>query len=106
MREIPLAKIPAQTLNVVLDGQYCTISIYWRQTRLFLDLLANGIDICRGAICENRADVIQSPTQNFNGSIHFVDTDGIRPPYWEGLGDRYRMIYISADEEMPEGLMF
>ncbi len=106
MREIPLAKIPAQSLNVILAGQHCLLAVYWRQERLYLDLAVNGTDVCQGAVCEDRADVIQSPTRFFSGSLHFVDTEGARPPRWEGLGDRYRLLYVAGDEEIPEELRY
>lgn len=106
MREIPLSKTPAQVFNVILAGQYCLLAIYWRQERLYLDLVVNGTAICRGAVCENRADIVQSPSQFWDGSLHFLDTDGERPPQWDGLGDRYRLLYVEDGEEMPEGLKF
>ncbi|MDR2947129.1 MAG: hypothetical protein LBV79_10335 [Candidatus Adiutrix sp.] len=71
-----------------------------------MDVLANGSAVCRGAVCENRADVVQSPTPFFKGSLHFLDTEGDRPPHWEGLGSRYRLLYVAAGEELPEGLRF
>ena len=106
MQQISLSQIPSQTLNVVLAGQYCTISLYWRQTRLYLDLQVGGSLICRGAICQNRADVLQSRHPDFDGTLHFVDTQGDRPPQWDGLGDRYLLVFVAADEVLPEVLRY
>ena len=106
MQQIPLAQIPAQTLNVVLSGQYCTISVYWRQTRLFLDLSVGAAAICRGAVCENRADVLQSKSQNFAGTLHFFDLGGDSPPHWERLNDRWILLYLEAGEYIPEKLRY
>ena len=106
MREIPLSPIPSQELNVILDGQHCTISLYWRQDHLYLDLNVNGGAVCRGAICQNRAEIVQSRTQGFKGSLYFLDLEGDRPPHWEGLNTRWALVYVSEGEERPGGLGF
>ena len=106
MQIIPLSRLPAQTLNVVLDGQYCTISLYWRQVRLYLDLFVGAKLICQGAVCQNRADVLQSRSHDFNGTLHFFDLDGELAPQWAGLNGRYSLVYVADGEELPEGLRY
>ena len=111
MQQIPLSKIPAQTFNVVLGSsdatrQNCTLSLYWRQTRLYLDLSTADGDVCKGAICQNRADILQSRSRHFDGSLHFFDLEGIRPPHWEGLNDRHVLVYVEKGEELPETLRY
>lgn len=106
MQQIPISKLPSQTLNVVLAGQYCTLSLYWRQVRLYLDLLVGGVPVCRGAICQDRASIVQSPTRIFTGSLHFYDREGHRQPHWEGLNSRWVLLYLEDGEETPEGLRY
>lgn len=110
MQQIPLLQIPAQTFNIVLSGQNCTISLYWRQERLYLDLSVGATVICQGAICQNRADIVQSRSQNFSGTLHFFDLDGDRPPYWEGLhtgsAGHWVLVYAEEGEELPEKLRY
>ena len=106
MQIIPLSQFPAQTLNVVLDEQYCTISLYWRQIRLYLDLFVNSIPICRGAICQNRANILQSRSPNFNGTLHFFDLDDDRAPEWQNLNSRYILIYVDENEILPAALRY
>ncbi len=110
MQQIPLSQIPAQTFNVVLSGQYCTISIYWRQERLYLDLNVGAVAVCRGAVCQNRADVLQSRSQDFAGTLHFFDLEGDRPPQWErlhnGASGRWVLVYIEDGEELPLKLRY
>ena len=103
---IPLAQIPAQTVNMVLNGQSCTIRLYWRQTRLYLDLRVGPAVVCKGAICQNRASIVQSVTPLFEGSLHFYDTRGDCPPRHEGLGERWFLVYVSEDSPMPEPLRY
>lgn len=110
MQQIPLSQTPAQTLNVVLSGQYCTISVYWRQERLYLDLSVGTAAICRGAICQNGADVLQSKSQDFTGTLHFFDLEGRRPPQWKhlhnGASGRWILIYVEEGEDLPLELKY
>ena len=106
IREIPLAAEPAQSLQILLDDQECAISVYTREPRLYLDLDVDGRRICTGAVCLDGAGVLQSPTAYFSGSLHFVDTRGREAPQWDGLGTRWRLLWFSADEELPERLRY
>lgn len=110
MQQIPLSQIPAQTLNVVLSDQYCTISVYWRQERLFLDLNVGATVIRQGAICQNRADVLQSKSSDFAGTLHFYDLEGDRPPRFErlhnGSSGRWVLVYVEEGEKLPLKLRY
>lgn len=106
MRIIPLARIPHQELNVVLDGQNCTIVLRHLQTRLYLDLTVNRVVIARGLVCNNRANILQRPVRGFAGTLHFWDTEGDTPPAFEKLGERYFLVFIHKDEPMPAKLVY
>lgn len=106
MHAIDLSPLPSQTINTVLGDQNCTISIYWRQQRLYLDLSVGETAVCQGAICQNRADVVQSRSRFFSGSLHFYDTEGDRPPRWEGLNSRWLLLYLPEGETPPESLLY
>lgn len=130
MQQIPLNQIPAQTLRVMLADQPCVISVYWRQARLYLDLSVGAKPICRGAVCQNRADIVQTKSQNFAGTLHFLDLEGDSPPLWNQLrtgalgqldsqadsqaggqadsqaGGRWALLYVDAEEELPEILRY
>ena len=100
MVEIPLQALPAQRLNVVLDDQNCTIHIYWRWGRCFMDLSVDDTEIFTGAICQNIQAVNQSPSIYFAGLFYFFDTLGDVAPQWDGLGDRWRLFFLSAGETL------
>lgn len=110
MQQIPLSQIPSQTLNIVLAGQNCTLALYWRQERLYLDFSVGAAVICRGAVCQNRADVLQSRSQDFAGTLHFFDLEGDRPPQWErlhtGTSGRWVLVYVDDGEELPQKLRY
>lgn len=107
MQIIPLRAIPSQELQVVLSGQDCTIFLYWRHGRLYMDLTAGMTPVCRGAMCQCGASITQFPSTAFTGSLHFWDTLGRQAaPKWDGLGDRFCLVYIPAGEQTPENLSY
>ena len=100
MTEIPLQAIPSQELQVILDGQNCTISLYWRWWKTYCDLLVDSEPVFTGAVCQNLQWINQSPSILFSGGLIFVDTLGGEAPRWDGLGDRWRLLYFDADEAL------
>ncbi len=107
MQVIPLQKIPAQRINIVLDDQPCTISLYWRQRAVYLDLVVSQSPVCIGAICMNRTPIVQSPTELFRGELAFIDLDGDSPPrpeeFYSGVSSpgRWVFLYLSEGENVP-----
>lgn len=106
MQFIPVTQIPNQAFDVVLDGQYCTISIYWRQDHLYLDLSVNGNSLAVGRICQNGTNILQSNLKEFRGSLHFFDIYGKNIPVWDKLNTRYILIYAFEGEELPDELVY
>jgi hypothetical protein len=104
MKTIPLQPIPAQTLQIVLDGQYCTFSVYYRWGRCYLDLTVGATPILKGILCLHGEKLNTSPNIDFSGSLYFVDTQAQEPPQWEGLGDRWVLVYLSEGENAPDTL--
>lgn len=106
MMQIPLQAVPAQRFQVVLDDQNCTLALYDRGGRLYADLDVDSDAVFRGAICRYGADIVQSSTLRFSGSLHFYDTQGTHDPKYEGLGSRFILLYLSDGEEVPAALQF
>ena len=104
MRIIPLQPIPAQTLQVVLDGQDCTLSFYWRWGRMYADVSVGATPVCKGMLCLHCVKVNINPSISFSGSLYFVDTQAQDAPQWEGLNDRWLLIYLSDGESLDEAL--
>lgn len=98
VKEIPLTAVSNQQLNVTLDGQNCTISVYQRDERLFLDLDVGRTPIRRGALCIPYAPVIAGST-TFKGQLYIADvlspSTAQTTPHYSGLGDRYRLYYLT-----------
>lgn len=103
MTEIPLQPIPSQEIQVILDGQNCTISVYWRFWKLYMDLMVDSEPVFTGAMCQLYQWVNQSPSILFSGGLMFVDALGEEAPCWDGLGSRWSLLYLDADEmENPQ----
>lgn len=105
MLRIDIEANPAQTFQVLLDGQECTISLFQRLGKMYLDLMVGDTVICQGAICQYGADILQFRTPYFKGSLRFYDTIGARAPEWHGVGSRYFLLYFSEGEEIPKELL-
>lgn len=98
MIKIPLQKTPAQSLKIKLYGQNCEIRVYYRFGNTYLDLICNGQQIQKGAICRNRDYIITIAQSAFSGNLFFLDMFGESDPLYEGFGERWRLFYKAAGE--------
>ena len=95
---IPLTKTPAQTTSVQLGSQSCQITLVQRGTGLYLDLSVSGKAILQGRLCHDRTMLIRRNYLKFIGDLSFYDTLGTTDPFYDGLGDRWQLGYLSPDE--------
>jgi len=102
MQTIPLQTIPAQQFRIVLDGQNCTITLRQKGERLYIDLLVDDTAVICGGICLDMAPLIPFAQTIFKGDLRFYDTLGTQAPHWEGLNDRYILLYFSDSETLPQ----
>lgn len=98
MLEIPLQPIPSQELQVLLDNQPCTITLRWLGERLYAGLLVGDEKVFDGCVCLNAQYVNQYPSTLFSGHLIFLDTQGREAPRWDGLGDRWALVYLTEEE--------
>lgn len=89
---------PNQEFEVILSGQKCSINLYQRAGRLYLDLTADGAVIIRGAVCYNNTDILQYRHAGFLGNLRFWDTESANDPVYSGIGTRFRLYYIPPEE--------
>lgn len=102
MLELPLEATPNQEFLIVLGDQDCTIALYQRGARMYLDLAVSGQTVRRGAICQAGEGILQGATDAFAGQLHVVDErsqpDRQAAPQWEGLGTRWRLLWLTPAE--------
>lgn len=107
-----IGAVPAQTFQVVLNGQNCSFSLYTRtgydfndvtlnttDDSLYMDLSVNGVSITASAICLNEKRLlINRRYLGFDGDLMFVDTQGSEDPQYFGLGSRWQLVYATSTE--------
>lgn len=103
MLSVALKAEKSQQFNVTLDGVSCTIKVYQRDTGLYMDLyVGESTAVCLGVACLNavrivRYDYLRAKT-GFSGDLFFIDQKGSDDPYWQELGGRYMLYYVTNSE--------
>ncbi|HBW3346578.1 hypothetical protein [Klebsiella pneumoniae] len=98
MKKIPLDKIPAQNINVVLSQQNCDISVYQKSGLVYVDLSVSGKKIISASLARDRVKLIRGKYLGFNGDLMFVDTQGYSDPQYTGFNQRWILVYVEAGE--------
>lgn len=98
MQSVPLQPVPSQSTKVVLGGQNCQILVYQKPQGVFVDINADGVDISVGTIARDAVPLISREYAGFVGNLLFMDTQGSDDPSYEGLGDRWTLVYLTAEE--------
>jgi hypothetical protein len=103
MQVVPTQPVANQVLTVQLDNQNTQLKI--RQTRygMFMDVLVNNQPIINGVICQNLNRIVRDLYLGFLGDFVWLDSQGNSDPDYTGLGGRFNLIYISA-QELPTGI--
>ena len=89
---------------IVLDEQRCTLHVYDRLGRLYVDLYCDYEPVQLGAICLPFAPIITAMGRPFLGQLRITDQLA-KPkaqtiPHYAGLGTRYFMYYLTPEEEV------
>lgn len=98
MLEVAIQPKKAQEVAITLGGQACLIRIVQRSTGVFMDLSVGDKPIMQGVICLNMNKMVRYPYLGFAGELFFADTEGSDDPDYFGMGTRFKLYYLSADE--------
>lgn len=98
MQEVPIQAIASQIVSVVLAGQNVKITIYQKDQGVFADVNSDSVDVGLGTIARNAVPLICRDYAGFSGNLMFLDLQGDLDPDYTGFGDRYRLVYLTADE--------
>ena len=98
MLEVPISANPAQIVKIVLAEQDCQITLQQKQQGLFADVSVDGVDVSFSALARDGVSIVPNNYAGFAGVLMFVDTMGNSDPSYEGLGTRYRLVYLTDAE--------
>lgn len=98
MLYLPIKPEPNQRFSCVLDNQNCTFELYQRYDRLYANVYVNEEAIVLGSVCLDCVSIVQKATTAFTGFLSFMDVLGTDAPQWEGLGDRWQLVFLSEAE--------
>ena len=93
---IPLRPVADQQFDIVMNKQPCTLRLYQRRGAVYLDLYLRGRYILTGVLCRDRGYLIDNDYLGFSGNLFFVDQRGEQDPQYDGLGDRWLLMYQVA----------
>lgn len=104
MQRIPLRATPNQSMQIVLGAQNCTLRLYTRSQdgveHLYSDLAVDQSLIWGGVICQDMGPLKLYDYLPFVGQLLFVDMEGDDDPIWNGLEDRFRLVYLEEGETL------
>lgn len=97
---VPVQAIPNQGLQVVLDNQQVSLSIYQTDYGLFMDVVSDGTPIVTGVLCENQNPIVRDAYLGFLGDFKWLDVsgNGVNPIY-TGLGSQFLLVYIETSDQ-------
>lgn len=98
MQTVPIQAIPAQTLQVVLGGQNCQIAISQKPQGVFVDVSVDDVNIVTAVLAHDAVPLICREYTGFIGNLLFIDTQGSDDPNYTGMGSRFTLNYLTAEE--------
>lgn len=96
--ELPVTAIPNQRFSVELDKQQVDIELRQIGKALMASLWIDEVSVFQNSICGYHARLGQYASNLFSGALFFHDTLGTTDPSYEGLGVRYKLYFVSADD--------
>lgn len=98
MQTVPLQPVPSQSTKVVLGGQNCQLLINQKPQGVFVDITSDDVDIVTGVISRDAVPLVCREYIGFAGNLLFIDTQGSDDPAYAGLGGRWTLVYLTAEE--------
>lgn len=104
MQTVPTQPIANQTMQVQLNGQACTLTIFQSSYGLFMTVQIGTTVIISNVLCENLNRIVRDAYLGFSGDFVFFDTQGSSDPIYTGLGTRWLLMYLAPADLTNLGL--
>lgn len=98
VKTIPLDAVAFQKLTCSIEGKAVTLSIRQLGSSIYTDLAIDGEQINQGVRAVNGGSVMPYPHHQFSTNIYWKDAKGDTDPRYDGLGDRYFLLFEESDE--------
>lgn len=99
MLRVPLQPVPIQTLAVSVARQPAQIQLRQIGGSMYFSLETGGRSIVRTRVVRDRVRLLSGARYlGFAGDFAIVDLQGANDPVYTGLGSRFVLYYIGADE--------
>lgn len=105
MQVIPAKPIANQTMQVQLNGQACTLTLFQSNYGLFMTVAIGSTIIISNVLCENLNRIVRDLYLGFSGDFVFFDTQGSSDPVYTGLGSRWQLVYLAPADLTNLGLV-
>ena len=91
--KLNLMNVPSQDTTFSINGNKVGVKLLTRGSYLYCSISINDEARLNGIICHNKTNIIQYPIKELQGSLYFEDTQGDSDPIYDGLNDRWILIY-------------
>lgn len=98
--ELPITAIPNQRFSIELNQQRVEIELRQIGYALMASLWVDEVAVYQNSVCGYHARLGQYASNLFSGALFFHDTLGTTDPYYKDLGTRYKLYYVSEDEDL------
>lgn len=95
---VPITATPSQTVTCVLGEQNCTITIYQKNSSVYLDLMVDNVIIGSTMMALNNVKIVRYGYLGFIGDLMFSDVIGTSDPDYTGFNTRYMLVYLEASD--------
>lgn len=95
--EIPLSAVPFQTVSAVVNGQNYRITVRQNGAFVYTSVMVDGEKVVDNALAVARGRVIPFAQTVAQTMLYWIDTQGNDRPQYEGLGDRWKLVYESDE---------
>lgn len=97
-KEIPLSAIPFQTVSVVINDQNYRITVRQNGDFLYSSLMVDDEQVTDNVIAVANGALIPWAQTVADTQLYWWDTQGNERPQYDGLGDRWRLVYEDSNE--------
>lgn len=96
--QIPLSAVPFQTVSAVVNGQNYRVTVRQNGAFIYTSVMVDGVRVVDNALAVARGRVIPFAQTVARTRLYWVDTQGNDRPQYDGLGDRWILVYEAANE--------